>query len=101
MELSLEDIDQIKYLSIADNYFKRPTVYLSEIEPSFIFWKNLSYVAKVINDQVISMNLMDVAFGYLLGRNEENYQARFVRDALYEELFSRYLVVKTIDDLIS
>ena len=101
LQLSLEDIDQIKYLSIADNYFKRPTVYLSEIEPSFIFWKNLSYVAKVINDQVISMNLMDVAFGYLLGRNEENYQARFVRDALYEELFSRYLVVKTIDDLIS
>lgn len=64
---------------------------LFDIEPSLGVWRNLDYVAARRGDDIISLNLIDVAFSYSNGIGFEDRYVYHFKEALWNEIFSRYM----------
>lgn len=64
---------------------------LYELDPALGIWRNLDYVAATRGKELVSLNLIDVAFSY---SNNVSYQDRYVyhfRESLWNEVFARYM----------
>jgi len=64
---------------------------LFDIEPKLGVWRGLDYVATRRGEDIVSLNLIDVAFSYSNGINFENRYTYHFKEALWNELFSRYM----------
>lgn len=75
-----------------DLHWRKAESCLFEVDPELKFWQDLDYVGKVAEDNdPVALNLFDVAFAY---SNQENFQKRYfyhMREALWNEIFIRYM----------
>lgn len=80
-----------------DLHWRKAEEVLYKLEPALHFWHDMDYVAKIHTNRPISLNLMDVAICYV---NDLPYAGRAVyhfREALWNEIFIRYLGQKTLE----
>lgn len=83
-----------------DLHWRKAEEVLYEIDPELEFWKDLDYVAIIINEETVTLNLMDIAFSYANGlKYEERYLYHF-RGALWNEIFVRYMGQKVLEEQV-
>ena len=73
---------------------------LFDIEPVLGWWRNLDYVGVMGDESPVTFNLMDNSISYA---NRFDYKDRAIyhfRDSLWNELFTRYLGEKTLQQQI-
>lgn len=84
-----------------DLHWRRAAEILYEISPELKFWSELEYVARVDKDtHPVAFNLFDVSFAY---SNEEQFESRYfyhMREALWNEIFMRYMGESTLKQQI-
>jgi hypothetical protein len=75
-----------------DLHWRRAAEVLYEVSPELKFWSDLEYVARVDKDShPVAFNLFDVSFAY---SNKEQFESRYfyhMREALWNEIFMRYM----------
>jgi len=64
---------------------------LFDIEPKLGVWRGMDYVAAKRGDEIVALNLIDVAFSYSNGISFENRYTYHFKEALWNELFARYM----------
>jgi len=76
-----------------DLHWRRAEEVLYDIDPELEFWRNLDYVAVDILPQhdTVTFNLMDVALSYSNGITYADRYLYHFREALWNEVFARYL----------
>ncbi|MEX0934495.1 MAG: hypothetical protein WDZ42_01710 [Candidatus Saccharimonadales bacterium] len=84
-----------------DLHWRKAEESLYEIDPELEFWKDLDYVGLFMNDdEPVTFNLMDVSLSYSNNlRFEDRYLYHF-RESLWNEIFSRYMGQKNLEDRI-
>lgn len=84
-----------------DLHWRRAAEILYEVSPELKFWEDLEYVGRVDTDRhPVAFNLFDVSFAY---SNEETFETRYfyhMREALWNELFMRYMGEKKLKEQI-
>ena len=70
---------------------------LIALEPALSFWEQLEYSGVVVNGQVVSMHLMDVAESAVNDLSYDQRTNRHMRRTLWCELFSRYIATPAIE----
>ncbi|HUD10774.1 MAG TPA: hypothetical protein VMS08_00065 [Candidatus Saccharimonadia bacterium] len=83
-----------------DLHWRRSEEVLYDIDPELEFWKGLDYVAvpKGPKHDTVTFNLMDVSLSYSNGISyDERYLYHF-REALWNEVFARYLGEKVLEE---
>lgn len=74
-----------------DLHWRRAEELLYQVDPELKFWDGLDYVAKMYEDRPLTMNFMDIAFGFA---NDVGYKDRTIyhfRESLWNEIFMRYM----------
>lgn len=66
------------------------------IDPALGVWRNLDYVAAIRGKDIVSLNLIDVAFSYSNGINFEDRYVYHFRESLWNEVFARYMGADTL-----
>lgn len=80
------------HLQPEDLHWRRAEDMLRQIEPRLAFWQGLDYVGSVHNSgRPVSLNLMDVTINYCNGLVFGQHTAHHLREALWNEIFARYL----------
>jgi len=83
-----------------DLHWRRAEDVLYDIDPELKFWKDLDYVAvlKGTTHDTVTFNLMDISLSYSNGiPYPERYLYHF-REALWNEVFARYMGQKTLEE---
>ena len=83
-----------------DLHWRKAEAILYAIDPELGWWRDLDYVGVLHAGRPVTFNLMDVALSY---SNNTPYAARAVfhfRDALWNELFMRYMGEKTLEQQV-
>jgi|AntRauTorcE11897_2_1112592.scaffolds.fasta_scaffold00242_15 hypothetical protein len=83
-----------------DLHWRKAEEMMFQFDDKFEFWKDMDYVAIVHDGRPTTFNLMDVSFGY---SNKIPYQERYIyhfREALWNELFIRYMGQGSLEDQI-
>jgi hypothetical protein len=81
-----------------DLHWRKAEEVLYAIDPELEFWRELDYVAVLRGDEIITFNLMDVSLSY---SNQLAYPDRYIyhfREALWNEIFERYLGEKVLEE---
>lgn len=74
-----------------DLAYRKAEAVLYRLEPALQFWHDLDYVGLPQPDGPISFNLADVALELVNGRPYEKRLAYHLRDAVWNEVYSRYV----------
>lgn len=82
-----------------DLHWRRAEAILYDIDPELKFWKDMDYVAVLKGDasDTVTFNLMDMSLAY---SNAIAYEDRYLyhfREALWNEVFARYMGEKTLE----
>jgi len=80
-----------------DLAWRKAEAVLYRLEPALHFWHDMDYIGLAMPDGPISFNLMDVAASYINGLGYEQRTAYHFREALWNEIFARYLGHKTLE----
>lgn len=83
-----------------DLHWRRAETILFDIDPSLDWWRDLDYVGINHQDRPVTFNLMDVAMSY---SNNTPYARRAIfhfREALWNELFMRYMGEKALEQQV-
>lgn len=84
-----------------DLHWRKAEDILYEVDPELEFWQDMDYVGLYANDdEPVTFNLLDVAFSYA---NDESFDSRYLyhfREALWNEIFIRYLGEKNLEEKI-
>ncbi len=83
-----------------DLHWRKAEELMCKIDPELKFWEDLDYVGVMYDDRPITFNFMDVVLSY---SNEVGYDDRYVyhfKEALWNEVFMRYMGEKTLEDQI-
>ncbi|HEY6737189.1 MAG TPA: hypothetical protein VI322_05745 [Candidatus Saccharimonadia bacterium] len=82
-----------------DLHWRRAEDILYEVDPELEFWRGLDYVAvhKGPAYDVVTFNLMDLALGYSNGIPYEGRYLYHFREALWNEVFARYMGEKVLE----
>jgi hypothetical protein len=83
-----------------DLHWRRAEAVLYDIDPELKFWQNLDYVAVLKGEthDAVTFNLMDLSLGY---SNAIGYEDRYLyhfRESLWNEVFTRYLGEKVLEE---
>lgn len=81
-----------------DLHWRRAEDVMYDIDPELEFWKGLDYVAVLKDKDTITFNLMDVSLSY---SNDIAYEDRYLyhfREALWNEVFARYMGEKALEE---
>lgn len=83
-----------------DLHWRRAEEILYDIDPELEFWMGLDYVAVDTGDthDTVTFNLMDISLSY---SNNIRYADRYLyhfREALWNEVFARYMGEKVLED---
>lgn len=83
-----------------DLHWRRAEELLYDIDPELEFWREMDYVAiaKGPAHDTVTFNLMDLALSYSNGIGYEDRYLYHFREALWNEVFSRYMGEKTLED---
>ncbi|HSX14654.1 MAG TPA: hypothetical protein VLE72_01965 [Candidatus Saccharimonadales bacterium] len=80
-----------------DLHWRKAEEVLYQTDPELEFWRDLDYVAVIRPSGTVTFNLMDISLSY---SNQIAYADRYLyhfREALWNELFARYLGEKTLE----
>ncbi len=83
-----------------DLHWRKAEEVLYTLEPALHFWHDMDFVGMVRTDRPISFNLLDMAVSYV---NDLPYGEQAVyhfRDALWNELYMRYMGEPVLEDQI-
>lgn len=83
-----------------DLHWRKAEDVLYDVDPELKFWRDMDYVGLEIEGEIVAFNLMDVALSYA---NEVRFPERNLyhfREALWNELFMRYLGQRTLEEQI-
>ncbi len=83
-----------------DLHWRRAEESLRLIDPELEFWKDLDYVALMYDDRPITFNMMDVAASYANNTPYEKREIYHFREALWNEVFIRYMGEGTLEQQI-
>lgn len=84
------------HLQPEDLHWRSAEKILYQIDPEMGMWRDMDYVAAVKGDDIITLNLMDVALSYANGiAYPERYLYHF-RESLWNEVFARYMGEKEL-----
>jgi hypothetical protein len=88
------------HLQPEDLHWRRAEEVLYDIDPELEFWKHLDYVAvlKGPAHDIVTFNLMDVSLSYSNGIAYEDRYLYHFREALWNELFARYLGERVLEE---
>ncbi|HEX3082493.1 MAG TPA: hypothetical protein VHQ86_04520 [Candidatus Saccharimonadia bacterium] len=83
-----------------DLHWRRAEEVLYDIDPELEFWKNLDFVAVLKGDthDTITFNLMDISLSYSNGIAYADRYLYHFREALWNEVFARYLGEKVLEE---
>jgi len=81
-----------------DLHWRRAEEVLYEIDPELEFWKGLDYVGILKGEEIVTFNLMDISLGYSNGIEYKDRYLYHFREALWNEVFARYMGEKTLED---
>jgi hypothetical protein len=81
-----------------DLHWRRAEQVLYEIDPELEFWKETDYVAILKGNDTVTFNLFDLSFGYSNGIGYDDRYLYHFREALWNEVFARYLGEKVLED---
>jgi hypothetical protein len=83
-----------------DLHWRRAEAVLYDVDPELEFWRDLDYVAVLKGDthDAVTFNLMDLSLGYSNGIAYPDRYLYHFREALWNELFARYLGEKVLED---
>lgn len=73
---------------------------LMTIEPSLSFWHDMDFVGMRSDKGSISFNLIDAVLNYAYSRSFADAYTYHFRESLWNELFSRYLGTKTLQEQV-
>lgn len=85
------------HLQLEDLEYRKAEQLLYQLEPALHFWKDLDYVGLPQPDGPFSFSVMDVSLNLL---NRVPYERRLnyhLRDALWNELYSRYVGQQSLE----
>jgi len=83
-----------------DLHWRKAEEVLYEIDPELEFWRDMDYVAVTRDSGTVTFNLMDISLSY---SNEIPYADRYLyhfREALWNEVFARYLGEKVLEQQV-
>jgi len=83
-----------------DLHWRRAEAELYKIAPELKFWQDLDYVGLMFDERPLTFNMMDIAASYT---NQTPYEEREIyhfREALWNEIFMRYMGQKTLEEQI-
>ncbi len=83
-----------------DLHWRRAEHILYEIDPELGWWRDLDYVGVMHAGRPVTLNLMDVAVSY---SNDTPYKSQAIyhfREALWNELFMRYMGEKVLEQQV-
>jgi hypothetical protein len=83
-----------------DLHWRKAESILYDIDPKLGWWRDLDYVGIMHGGRPVTFNLMDIALSYA---NNTPYQQRAIfhfREALWNELFMRYMGEKSLEQQI-
>ncbi len=82
-----------------DLHWRRAEEVLYDIDPELEFWRGLDYVAtpKDPAHDTVTFNLMDVSLSYSNGISYDDRYLYHFREALWNEVFARYLGEKILE----
>jgi hypothetical protein len=83
-----------------DLHWRRAEEALYQIDPELKFWQDLDYVGLMFDGRPLTFNMMDVAASYT---NQTPYNEREIyhfREALWNEIFMRYMGEKVLEEQI-
>lgn len=83
-----------------DLHWRKAEDILYEVDSELEFWRDLDYVAVMRDSGAVTFNLMDLSLSY---SNDIKYSDRYLyhfREALWNELFARYLGEKTLEQQV-
>jgi hypothetical protein len=88
------------HLQPEDLHWRRAEEILYDIDPELEFWRNLDYVAvlKGPAHDIITFNLMDLSLSYSNGIAYADRYLYHFREALWNEVFARYLGEKVLEE---
>lgn len=74
-----------------DLHWRKAEEALYGIDPELEFWKDLDYVGLVFEGKPVTFNMMDVAASYTNNTSYEKREFYHFREALWNEIFIRYM----------
>lgn len=74
-----------------DLHWRKTEEVLYDIDPGLEFWQDMDYVSLIVDGDIVTFNLMDVALSYSNNLPYENRYLYHFREALWNEIFMRYL----------
>lgn len=83
-----------------DLHWRKAEEALYSIAPELKFWEDMDYVALMYDGRPLTFNMMDVAASYT---NQTPYETREIyhfREALWNEIFIRYMGQSTLEEQI-
>lgn len=79
------------HVQVEDLEWRQAEELLMQLEPALQFWKGLDFVGMMFGNQIVSMNLMDVATNYINQLSYSQQVNTHLRSSLSNELYERYL----------
>ncbi len=83
-----------------DLHWRKAEDVLYKLDPQLAFWRGLDFVALEFGREAVSFNLMDVALSYSNGLTYEKRYVYHFREALWNEIFMRYMGQKALESQI-
>jgi len=83
-----------------DLHWRKAEDLMYQIDPELEFWKGLDYVGEMYDGEPLTFNFMDVSLSYA---NDISYEDRYVyhfREALWNEVFMRYMGEQVLEEQI-
>lgn len=88
------------HLQPEDLHWRKAEEMMYEVDPELKFWEDLDFVGKVVDGQPLTFNLMDVVLSYSNGIAYEDRYFYHFREALWNEIFMRYMGESILEDQI-
>jgi hypothetical protein len=83
-----------------DLHWRKAEEVLYQIDPKLNFWEDMDYVGLDVDGQTVTFNLMDVALSYSNGIKFADRYLYHFREALWNEIFQRYMGQKVLEQQI-
>lgn len=80
-----------------DLHWRHAEEVLYDIDPHMTFWNQMDYVGLILDGETVTFNLMDVTLSYSNGFSFEERNLYHFRDALWNEIFIRYMGQKALE----
>jgi hypothetical protein len=83
-----------------DLHWRKAEELMYKLDPELEFWDGLDYVGEMYDGQPLTFNFMDVSLSYSNGISYEERYIYHFREALWNEVFMRYMGEQVLEEQI-